>query len=200
MFNITKGCFSLHLILFSEKPWFHSGSQSVCYNLSFSLPCCLSPCEAPIFFLPFIIFLFLSCFLSSLRIWPRLLHIKLFICFLFAWGPRVWRCTCLGVCADRNGRAGARYKRSKNKDDVVMGLQLMNLHTVIGNVWQAKCCSQMGTSLTSDKWIDHRSRERRRRRKRERDWPERKQTILPLNFTDTHLETFSYERAQRKRD
>lgn len=29
MFNITKGCFSQHLILFSEKPWFHSGSQSV---------------------------------------------------------------------------------------------------------------------------------------------------------------------------
>lgn len=43
-----------------------------------------------------------------------------------------------------------------------MGLQLMNLHTVMGNVWQAECRSQMGTGLTSDKWTDHRSRERRR--------------------------------------
>lgn len=43
-----------------------------------------------------------------------------------------------------------------------MGLQLMNLHTVMGNVWLAESCSQMGTSLTSDKWTDHRGRERER--------------------------------------
>lgn len=73
------------------------------------------------------------------------------------------------MCADWKGRVGARYKRSKYKDDVVMGLQLMNLHTVIGNVWQAKCCSQMGTSLTSDKWIDHRSRARGRKRTKEKE-------------------------------
>lgn len=41
-----------------------------------------------------------------------------------------------------------------------MTLQLMNLHTVMGNVWLAESCSQMGRSLTSDKWTDHRSRER----------------------------------------
>lgn len=66
-----------------------------------------------------------------------------------------------------------------------MGLQLMNLHTVMGNVWLAESCSQMGTSLTSDKWTDHRGRER------ERDWLQRKQNDLPLNFTDTHVQTFS---------
>lgn len=41
-----------------------------------------------------------------------------------------------------------------------MTLQLMNLHTVMGNVWLEESCSQMGESLTSDKWTDHRSSER----------------------------------------
>lgn len=41
-----------------------------------------------------------------------------------------------------------------------MTLQLMNLHTVMGNVWLAESCSQMGECLTSDKWTDHRSGER----------------------------------------
>lgn len=50
-----------------------------------------------------------------------------------------------------------------------MGLQLMNLHTVMGNVWQAECCSPMGASLTSDKWTDRKSRERRRERERARE-------------------------------
>lgn len=40
-----------------------------------------------------------------------------------------------------------------------MGLQLMNLHKVMGNVWLSESCSQMGKSLTSDKSTDRRSKE-----------------------------------------
>lgn len=71
-----------------------------------------------------------------------------------------------------------------------MGLQLMNLHTVMGNVWQAECCSQMGTSLTSDKWTDHSSKEKRRERK----------TDLRENRMISHLisQTLIYRRFHKR--
>lgn len=73
-----------------------------------------------------------------------------------------------------------------------MGLQLMNLHTVMGNVWQAERCSQMGASLTSDKWTDRRSSERVGERDRETD--------LRENRTISHLisQTLIYRRFHKR--
>lgn len=66
----------------------------------------------------------------------------------------------------------------------------MNLHTVMGNVWQAECCSQMGASVTSDKWTNHRSTERRNER----------ETDLRENGTISHLisQTLIYRRFQKR--
>ena len=154
----------LLLSLLSEKPWFHSGSQSVlCYHLFYLSPCCLSPHKLHSFSQSFTILLgFFLCLgrfsalspylsVSLLSLWrfdPDILYIYLFIylagkfyaifiCSLQEerWSDGVCVCVCLHF------KGGPRWWRSKYKDDVVMALELMNLHTVMGNIWQADCCS-----------------------------------------------------------
>lgn len=82
-----------------------------------------------------------------------------------------------------------------------MGLQLMDLHTVMGNVWLAGCCSHMETSLTSDKWTDRRSREGERGRegRKEGDLGENRMISHLISQTLIYRRFHKRERAEGKR-